>query len=212
MKLVLLGPPGAGKGLQAKLMTEYLHIPSIATGEMFRQMADEGNPLGIELRDKYFAQGLLVPDEITTELLRQRLEKPDCKKGFILDGYPRSVPQAESLEKITKLNHILLFEVLDEEIIDRLSKREICKPCGRTYGRDLKPKKSHACDDCGGTLTKRDDDNSDSVRTRLKVYREKTKPVIDFYLPKGLLKVIDGNQSYQEVAEDVRVNIGAWTI
>ncbi|MEK6936619.1 MAG: nucleoside monophosphate kinase [Nanoarchaeota archaeon] len=208
MRIVLLGVPGAGKGLQAKIMVEYLKVPSISTGEMMREMVDAGNPLGIKLRDEYFARGLLAPDDITIELLRQRLEKTDCKTGFVLDGFPRSEFQAESLEKIARLNHVLYFEVPDSEVINRLSHRENCNSCKITYGRDLKPKQPHVCDKCNNQLTKRDDDNPESIKTRLEVYKAKTAPLVLFYEAKGLLRKIDGSQPYPIVADDVRIVLG----
>ncbi len=211
MKIVLLGAPGAGKGLQAKLIVEYLKVPPIATGDMFRQMAKEQDPLGVKLKE-YFDLGNLVPDDITIKVVKRRLEKPDCKLGFILDGFPRTLIQAERLEEITKLNHVLLFEVPDKEIIDRLAHRENCDDCKITYGRDLSPKQPHICDNCSKSLSRRVDDNPESIKTRLQVYREKTQPLIRFYESRGLLRKIEGHQSYKTVADDVRIILGAWTL
>lgn len=210
MKIVLLGPNGAGKGLQAKIMVEYLHIPHISTGDMFRQMAEEKSPLGIEAKEKYWIKGNLVPDDITTRLLKERIEKHDCSKGFILDGFPRTIPQAESLEKITKLNHVILFQIQEDEILDRLAHRKNCNKCKRVYGRDIQPKKDNLCDDCQVPLVRRKDDEPELVKERLKIYSAQTAPLIQFYNERGLLIRIDADQPYAVVSDDIKVALGHW--
>ena len=210
MKIVELGPIGAGKDLQGKIMSVYLEIPHISTGDMFRQLAEEKNPLGLKVKEKYWAKGNLVPDNIVTDLVKERLNKEDCKKGFILDGFPRTKPQALDLERITNLDHVFLFHVPDNEIIDRLKYRKLCKPCSKVYGRDIKPKKENTCDNCQTQLTRRKDDEHEIVKERLKVYAEQTVPLIDFYFEKGLLRRIDANQEYITVSDDIKIILSHW--
>mgnify|MGYP001585404311 CR=1 FL=1 len=210
MKIVELGPMGAGKDLQGKLMSSYLHVPHISTGDMFRQLAEEKNPLGLEVKDKYWGKGNLVPDEVVTSLVKERLNQEDCKNGFILDGFPRNIQQALDLEKITKLDHVFSFNIPDNEVIDRLKYRELCKLCNIVYGRDIKPKKENTCDKCQTKLTRRKDDNPEIVKERLKIYHDQTTPLEDFYFERGLVRIIDANQDHKTVSEDIRVILNIW--
>lgn len=204
MNIILLGPPGTGKGTQAKFLAEYLKIPHISTGDMFREAALEGTPIGVKARDEYWGKGKLVPDDITISLVRARLGKPDCKKGFILDGFPRTINQAESLEKFAKTDCVLDIESSEEVIIKRLTSRLQCKKCGKIYGLDVPPKKDKLCDNCKTQLYHRDDDTEEVVRNRLEVYRKQTQPLIDFYQKKGVLKEIDGEQKIEKIFADIK--------
>ncbi len=206
MNLILLGPPGAGKGTQAERLSRRLSIPHISTGDMFRQAAQDGSQLGIEARDKYWGQGNLVPDDITINLVKERLEKKDCKKGFILDGFPRTINQATALDDIIDIDYVIDIESSDKLIIKRLTQRRQCGQCKKIYGIDLPPKQKGICDACGDKLIQRDDDKEEVIRHRLKVYHEQTKPLIDYYRAKGNLKVVDGEQPINTVLEQI-INI-----
>ena len=198
MRVVILGPPGAGKGTCAKIIGEIYGIPVITTGDMLRASVARMTPIGLTAKS-YMDRGELVPDDLVNEMVTARLKEPDAKGGFILDGYPRSPRQAEALEKILKtsgkkLNHVLHIELEDETIIDRLSKRRSCPKCGAIYHLDNKPPKALGkCDACNTGLVQRDDDKPDVIRRRLEVYREKTQPLLDFYEKKGLIKVMRGD-------------------
>ncbi|RJS83559.1 adenylate kinase [Candidatus Bathyarchaeota archaeon] len=188
MRIVMLGPPGAGKGTYASRLTEILGIPHISTGDMVREEIKKQTPLGKRIKE-YSDRGILVPDEIIIKLLAERLKKQDCKDGFILDGFPRTINQAEALEKIAKIDLVINLEVPDEIIITRLSNRLICGKCGAIYNLlTLKPKKEGICDKCGGKLYQRKDDRPEVIRERLKVYRKQTEPLIEYYTKRGLLR------------------------
>lgn len=187
MILVLLGPPGSGKGTYASILTGRLGIPHVSTGDLVREEIKAGTKVG-RMIEEYNRRGELVPDEMILELLKKRISKPDCSKGFILDGFPRTLRQAEALEGMANVDAVVNLDVPDEIIVDRLSSRLICRNCGAIYNeKTLKPKRPGVCDKCGGPLYKREDDKPDVVKERLRVYREKTKPLIDFYEQKGLL-------------------------
>jgi len=203
MNLIFLGPPGTGKGTQAERVSKDLNIAHISTGEMFRQLADEGNPLGVEAKEKYWGKGNLVPDDITIKLVKERLSKDDCKKGFILDGFPRTVPQAKALDDIVNVDYVIDIESSEEIIIKRLTSRKQCIDCKKIYGINVPPKKEGVCDVCGGHLYQRDDDREEVIRERLKVYENQTKPLIDYYKTKGILKIVDGEQPVQKIKEDI---------
>ncbi|MEM2889188.1 MAG: adenylate kinase [Candidatus Bathyarchaeia archaeon] len=193
MKIVMLGPPGAGKGTYASRLNTILGVPHISTGDMVRDEIKAQTDLGKKIK-QYSDKGELVPDEIIIQLLKERLKKPDCGKGFILDGFPRTISQAEALDKISNIDVVLNLNVPDEIIITRLSNRVTCKKCGAIYNiLTLKPKKEGVCDNCGGELYQRHDDNPDVIKERLNVYREKTQPLIEYYKKKGLLKDIHCN-------------------
>jgi len=188
MRLILLGPPGAGKGTYASRLSSRLGIPHISTGDMVREEIRAGTPLGRILKE-YSSRGELVPDEIIIRLLRERIEKPDCDEGFILDGFPRTIPQAEALDEMIKIDLVINLNVPDDIIILRLSNRLVCRRCGAIYNRlTLKPKRDMICDICGGELYTREDDKPEVVKERLKVYRRQTQPLIEYYRKKGILR------------------------
>jgi len=193
MRIVMLGPPGAGKGTYASRLTGRLGIPHISTGDMVREEIRKQSDLGKKIKE-YSDKGALVPDEIIIKLLTERLEKPDCSRGFILDGFPRTISQAEALEKIAPIDLVVNLNVPDDIIITRLSNRLICSKCGAIYNLlTLKPKKDQICDKCGGNLYQREDDKPEVIRERLKIYRRQTQPLIDYYIQKGLLRNVSCN-------------------
>ena len=188
MKIVMLGPPGSGKGTYASRLTKMLGIPHISTGDMVREEIKAQTEIGKKIKE-YNDRGELVPDEIIIKLLAERLKKADAKKGFILDGFPRTLRQAEALEKLSEIDLVINLNVPDEIIIQRLSNRLICKRCGAIYNRlTLKPKVNGVCDVCGGELYQREDDKPEVIRERLKVYKRSTEPLIEYYRRKGLLR------------------------
>ncbi len=204
MRLILLGPPGAGKGTQAKLLVTQLRIPKISTGDMLRSAAEDGTHLGLEGK-RYTDQGHLVPDDLIIQLVQECLCSEKANDGYLLDGFPRTVRQAEALETILatrrqSLDAVVNLRVPDEEIIGRISSRRICSSCGRSYHLELfPPRQSGVCDDCGTALEQRDDDEVETVRERLRVYHERTEPLIDHYRQRSLLREIDGTRSVDEV-------------
>lgn len=208
MNIVFLGPPGAGKGTQAKILVERYGIPQISTGDMLREHRAKGTELGKKAQE-YMDKGQLVPDEIILGMVRERLSQPDCEKGFILDGFPRTVAQAEALDQLLaemgkKLDFVLALVVPDELLVERLTGRRTCKNCGMMYHIKYKPPKVEGkCDVCGGELYQRPDDNEETVRSRLKVYHESTAPLIEYYKNKGLLKEIDGSKSIEEITQQI---------
>ena len=204
MKIIMLGAPGAGKGTQAKQIAEEYGIPHISTGDIFRANIKEGTELGKKAQE-YMDQGLLVPDELTVRLLLDRVAQDDCKNGYVLDGFPRTIPQAEVLdEKLSelgeKVDYAINVDVPDENIVNRMSGRRACLSCGATYHIvSIPPKKEGICDVCGSELVLRDDDRPETVQNRLKVYHEQTQPLIDFYEKKGVLRSVDGTLPMEEV-------------
>ena len=207
-RIVLLGPPGAGKGTQAKLLGQALGIPHLSTGEMLRAAAAQGTELG-RRADGFMNQGRLVPDDLVLGILRDRLALPDTKRGFILDGYPRNVAQAESLAEITPIDHVLYFEIPEGVLIERLSQRRNCPTCGTVYNLVTQPPKvSGRCDRDGTPLVQRSDDSEGAVRTRLGVYREVTLPLLDLYRRQGRLRTVTASGTVEEVAARVRAAIG----
>ena len=211
MQILLMGPPGAGKGTQAVKLVEKFSIPQISTGDMFRAAVKEGTELGKKAKACMEA-GTLVPDEVTVGIVRERLAKNDCKNGFILDGFPRTVEQAEALQKILEelgksLTKVLNIHVPAEHLIERAVGRRICKTCGATYHVKFNPPKSDdACDNCGGQLYQRADDNEETMKKRLSVYEESTRPLIDYYKKIGVYAEIDGRQPIENVTEEL-VNV-----
>ncbi len=208
MKIIMLGAPGAGKGTQAKLIAEKYHIPHVSTGDMFRMNIKNGTELGMEAK-KYMDQGLLVPDELTVRILLDRVAKEDCENGYVLDGFPRTIPQAEVLEDALaklgdQIDYAINVEVPDENIIRRMGGRRACLSCGATYHIEhVPPRKEGICDQCGQSLVLRDDDKPETVKNRLRVYQEQTQPLIDFYGEKGVLRNVDGTQDMQDVFQAI---------
>lgn len=208
MNIVLMGLPGAGKGTQAVKIVEKYAIPHISTGDMFRAAIKEGTELGLKAKS-YMDQGALVPDEVTIGIVRERLAKDDCAKGFLLDGFPRTVPQAEALDNILeefgkKIDHVINIKVDKEELVARLSGRRICKTCGASYHVIFNPPKVEGiCDKDGGELYTRADDNPETVANRLEVNMKQAKPLLDYYENKGVLTNIDGQQDIDKVFADL---------
>lgn len=199
MKLIFLGPPGAGKGTIADLAVKALGIPHISTGDLFRAAIKDQTPLGLKVKG-ILASGGLVSDDVTIALVRERLAAPDAKAGWILDGFPRTIPQAEALEGIAPADRAVNFDVADSVVVGRLSTRRVCRGCGKTYNvKTLPPKKEGVCDACGGEVYTRDDDKESSIKTRLENYRKQTAPLIDWYGKRGKLLTIDGVGAPEEV-------------
>ena len=209
MKIIMLGAPGAGKGTQAKQIAAKFSIPHISTGDIFRANIKEGTELGKEAKT-YMDAGQLVPDELTVKILLDRVAKDDCKDGYVLDGFPRTIPQAEVLdEALTKLGDKIDFaidvDVPDENIVRRMGGRRACVTCGATYHIEhVPPKKEGICDTCGSELILRDDDKPETVSNRLKVYHDQTQPLIDFYTKKGVLKSVDGTIDMMDVFASIK--------
>jgi adenylate kinase len=213
MNLILLGPPGAGKGTQAKKMVDVYGIPQISTGDMLREAVKNQTQLGMEAK-KFMDAGQLVPDEVVIGLVKERMTKPDTDKGFMLDGFPRTVPQAEELDKVLAdlnkpIDHVISIEVANEELMGRLTGRRTCKACGAGFHVIFDPPKEEGkCDKCGGELYQRDDDNEATVSNRLKVYDSSTKPLIDYYQGKGLLRPVDGVGAIDDIFGRVKAILG----
>ena len=213
MKIIMLGAPGAGKGTQAKMIADTYGLPHVSTGDIFRMNIKNGTQLGMEAKT-YMDQGLLVPDELTVRILLDRVGQDDCKNGYVLDGFPRTIPQAEVLEDALnklgdKIDYAINVEVPDENIIRRMGGRRACLACGATYHIEhVPPKKEGICDDCGQPLVLRDDDKPETVKNRLRVYQEQTQPLIDFYTKKGVLKSVDGTQDMQDVFAAIKAILG----
>ncbi len=214
MKLLIMGRPGAGKGTQAANIKEYYHIPHISTGDMFRAAIKNQTKLGLTAKE-YMDKGALVPDEVTIGIVQERLLEDDCKKGFLLDGFPRTIAQAESLESFLKENGIVLDAVLDvdvpaEILVRRMVGRRVCKGCGATYHVEFNaPKQEGICDVCGTKLIQRNDDTLETAENRLNVYDKQTAPLLKFYKERNLLKTVDGNQALDKVFEDIKAVLGA---
>lgn len=208
MRIVLLGPPGAGKGTQAKKIADKFGIPHISTGDILRKAIADKTLLGKQAAE-YLEKGLLVPDDLVIAMVKSRLDMEDCKNGFLLDGFPRTVKQAESLdeymqEKDIKLNIVLNIEVKQDTLIERFTGRRVCEQCGATYNiKSSPPKEPGLCDKCGGRLIIRDDDKPETVKKRLEVYETSTAPLIGYYKEKNLLINIDGSGSIDDVFEDI---------
>ena len=213
MKIIMLGAPGAGKGTQAQMIADKYEIPHISTGDIFRENVKNGTELGMEAK-KYMDQGALVPDELTVKILLDRVAKDDCKNGYVLDGFPRTIPQAEVLDKAIKelgdkIDYAINVDVPDENIIRRMSGRRACLSCGATYHIEhIPPKKEGICDRCGKELVQRDDDKEETVKNRLDVYHEQTQPLIDFYTKQNILKTVDGTMDMQDVFNAIIAILG----
>ncbi len=198
MKLILLGAPGAGKGTQAEILTKRLNIPIISTGNIIREALSLGTEMGQKAKS-FIEAGQLVPDEVVIGIVRDRIAKPDCANGFILDGFPRTIPQAEALMGLTDMDMVVNIDVPDQTVIDRMSGRRVCGKCSATYHiTNMPPKSEGVCDLCGGGLIIRKDDVPETVLERLKVYHAQTEPLIRFYGEKGLLRTVDGVAPIEE--------------
>ena len=199
MNVIILGSPGVGKGTYAKILSEKYNLPRISTGDLFREAIRDETELGKKIKE-YVSRGDLVPDEITIKLVKERLEKEDCKNGFFLDGFPRTINQAEAMEKFKKIDKVLNFVASDWVILSRLGGRRTCRECGAVYHiKEIPPKVEGICDRCGGMLYQRSDETPQAIKNRLRVYREKTKPVIDYFRIKGLLVDIEANYPFEKV-------------
>ncbi|SEM51252.1 MULTISPECIES: adenylate kinase [unclassified Butyrivibrio] len=213
MKIIMLGAPGAGKGTQAKMIADKYQVPHISTGDIFRANIKNGTELGKKAKE-YMDQGQLVPDELTVEILLDRVAQDDCKNGYVLDGFPRTIPQADVLDKeLTKLgdkvDYAINVDVPDENIVRRMSGRRACLKCGATYHIEhIPPKQEGICDTCGSELVQRDDDKPETVKNRLSVYHEQTQPLIDYYTKKNILKTVDGTKDMQEVFNEITGILG----
>ena len=207
MNLILLGAPGAGKGTQAEVICDKLGVPTISTGNIIREALSKGTEMGIKAKS-FIDAGQLVPDEVVIGIIKERLAKDDCKNGFILDGFPRTIPQAEALDAMgVVIDKVIDIEVPDEKIVQRLSGRRVCADCGASYHLEYKkPEKEGICNVCGGKLVQRKDDHPDTVLDRLKVYHEQTEPLKDYYSKAGLLKVVEGQE---EVAATTALTLKA---
>ena len=210
MNLILLGAPGAGKGTQAELLMEKLSIPGISTGNMLREAMRNDTPVG-EKAKYYMDNGLLVPDEVIMDIVAERVAQPDCANGFILDGVPRTIPQAEALEaKGVHIDHVVSIEIDDSVIEGRMTGRRVCSSCGASYHIIANaPKVEGKCDNCGSDLMIRKDDAPETVRRRLQVYHEQTEVLKDFYAKLGKLRSVEGDQTIEGANEDILVAIGA---
>lgn len=213
MKLLIMGRPGAGKGTQAANIKEYYKIPHISTGDMFRAAMKNETKLGLEAK-KYMEKGLLVPDEVTIGIVEERLLEDDCKNGFLLDGFPRTIAQAEALDAFLAKNGVKLDAVLDvnvpaEILVRRMVGRRVCKTCGATFHVEFNaPKVEGICDNCGAKLIQRPDDTEETAVNRLAVYDENTAPLLDFYAKKNLLKTVNGDQPLDRVFDDIKEVLG----
>jgi len=209
MNLILMGPPGAGKGTQAERIKAEFSIPHISTGDAFRAAMKQGTPLGLKAKE-YVDAGRLVPDEVTIGIVRDRLREDDCRKGFMLDGFPRTIAQAEALDGIlaelgSRIDHVINLKVDRDLLLARLTGRRICRSCGATYHLLFNPPaKEGVCDKCGGELYQRSDDTEEKVGTRLDEYINKTAPLLEYYAGRGLLRELDGERNIDEVTEELR--------
>lgn len=210
MLIMLLGPPGAGKGTQAEYLVQKFNLAYISTGEILRSAVKNGTPLGLQAR-QFMEQGQLVPDEVVIGIVKERLSESDCEKGALLDGFPRTVVQARSLDFVLskmncRLDGVIHIEVEEEELIARLTGRRVCRDCGATYHIKFNsPKVRNVCDQCGGELSQREDDSLATVTERLVVYKKQTEPLIEYYQQQGLLHTINGNQEIDIISEQISV-------
>ena len=208
MKLIFLGPPGAGKGTLAVKAVDILKVPHISTGAIFRSAMADSTPLGLKVK-AIVESGKLVDDETTIELVRERLAREDTHKGFILDGFPRTIPQAEALMKFVAIDKVVNFDIPDSIVLERLGGRRVCRKCGYNFHIVFdKPKRENICDHCGGEVYTRDDDKSEAIRRRIEVYRAQTAPLIDYYRGKGLLTDVDARPAVEQVVRNFKQSLG----
>ena len=210
MNIILLGAPGAGKGTQAAVICEKLNIPTISTGNIIREALKNGTEMGLKAKS-YMDAGKLVPDEVVIGIVKERLAQDDCANGFILDGFPRTIPQAEALDAMgVVIDKVIDIEVADEVIANRLSGRRVCEKCGRPYHLEsLKPKAEGICDDCGGTLVQRKDDSIETVKARLDIYHNETEPLKDYYAKQNKLVVVEGQDTVEDTSKLVLAEVEA---
>ena len=199
MNIILLGAPGAGKGTQAEVICDRLSIPTISTGNIIREALKNGTEMGLKAKS-FMEAGQLVPDEVVIGIIKERLEKDDCKNGFILDGFPSTIPQAEALDEMDiEIDKVIDIEVADDVIVNRLSGRRVCEKCGRPYHLvSLRPKVKGVCDDCAGALIQRKDDHPDTVKSRLDIYHKETEPLKDYYEKQGKLSIVEGQDTVEQ--------------
>ncbi len=204
MNIIMLGAPGAGKGTQAAVLCEHFNIPTISTGNIIREALRTGTEMGLKAKS-FMDAGQLVPDEVVIGIVKDRLQEDDCKAGYILDGFPRTIPQAEALDKMgANIDYVIDIEVADDVIVNRLSGRRVCEKCGRPYHTEsLKPKVEGVCDDCGGALVQRKDDQIDTIKNRLDIYHKETEPLVNYYKEQGKLVVIEGQDTVADTTEAV---------
>lgn len=209
MNIIMLGAPGAGKGTQAAVLCEKLNIPTISTGNIIREALKNGTEMGMKAKS-FMDAGQLVPDEVVIGIVKDRLQEDDCKNGYILDGFPRTIPQAEALDAMgADINCVIDIEVQDEVIVNRLSGRRVCENCGRPYHVvSLKPKVDGVCDDCNGALVQRKDDQIETIKNRLDIYHKETEPLVKYYEAQGKLKVVEGKDTVAATTEAVFEAIG----
>lgn len=200
MNVILLGAPGAGKGTQAVRIAAAMNIPHISTGDIFRKNIKEKTPVGLKAKS-YIDRGQLVPDEVVVEIVQQRIDEDDCKNGFLLDGFPRTIAQAEALDRLTNIDNVINLEVDLDKLVDRITGRRVCEKCGESY--HVSTKKDDICEKCGGKLIQMADDTEETVKSRLNVYKNETAPLINFYKNQGVLKNVDGMKSIEEVFEEI---------
>lgn len=210
MNIILLGAPGAGKGTQAAVICEKLNIPTISTGNIIREALKNGTEMGLKAKS-YMDAGKLIPDEVVIGIVKERLAQDDCANGFILDGFPRTIPQAEALDAMgVVIDKVIDIEVADEVIVNRLSGRRVCEKCGRPYHLEsLKPKAEGICDDCGGTLVQRKDDSIETVKARLDIYHNETEPLKDYYAKQNKLVVVEGQDTVEDTSKLVLAEVEA---
>ena len=208
MKLIFLGPPGAGKGTLAAKAVDIVKVPHISTGNIFRAAIAAASPLGLKVKS-ILDSGALVDDQTTIGLVKERLAEEDTQKGYILDGFPRTIPQAEALAEFSQVDKVVNFDIPDPAVVERLGGRRTCRKCGANFHiRFGKPKKENVCDHCEGELYTRDDDREDAIKKRLEVYREQTAPLIDYYRKKGLLVDVDATPNVEMVVENFKKSLG----
>jgi len=208
MRIIMLGAPGAGKGTQAQKLAQHLSIPQISTGDMLRQAVSEGTPLGIEAK-KYMDAGKLVPDDVVIGIVAERIKKPDCVRGFILDGFPRTIEQAKALDSIAKIDWVINIDVPEDILVERITGRRSCKKCGAVYHVKYNPPaREGICNVCGEKLYQREDDREDTVRKRVETYNKQTKVLIDYYARSGNLLNIDGNREIDAIFGDILAKLG----
>ena len=209
MKLILLGAPGAGKGTQAEVLCQKLGIPTISTGNILRAAIQEGTPVGLQAKS-FMDAGKLVPDEVIIQIVAQRIAQPDCAAGFILDGVPRTIAQAEALDAAgIRFDRVISLEITDQEIEERMSGRRVCSKCGASFHVHARPTKTEGvCDNCGGKLVQRKDDAPETVKARLEVYHKETEPLKDFYAQRGLLKPVENQPSVEETSRAILHALG----